>query len=222
MENVKDSFYTRHGKRVLDIVISGTALIVFSPILGVAMAATYLDVGKPVILKQLRIGKGGELFVIYKLRNMNNKTDENGVLLPADQRVTKVGRIIRKLSADELPQLVNILKGEMSVIGPRPMLPHYLERYTTHDAIRHSIKPGLECPPLHDIDHAMTWEEQFDNDVEYAKTCTLGLDIKLFFGLVKEVFKPSGHRIGADRGSYRENEFGPINDFRGVNLVSAQ
>lgn len=215
---VRESFYTKVGKRFLDIVISLCSLIVLSPVLLIAIIITYFDVGRPVIFRQYRIGKGGKLFVIFKLRNMNNQTDENGILLPPEQRVTKVGKAIRKASLDELPQLWNILKGDMSVIGPRPLLPQYLERYTEHDAYRHAIRPGLECPPLHPVDHEITWEDQFDNDVEYAEKCSLFLDIKLFFGLVKQVFKPSGYRKCADRGSYRENEFGPIRDYRGVNL----
>lgn len=215
---INDTVYTRYGKRLLDVIISACALIVLSPILLLAVIITYFDVGHPVLFRQYRIGKGGKLFVICKLRNMNNKTDERGILLPSDQRVTKVGKVIRKTSVDELPQLWNILRGDMSIIGPRPMLPHYLERYTEHDKYRHAIRPGLECPPLHPVDHAMTWEEQFDNDVEYAEKCSLRLDIKLFFGLVKAVFKPTEHRNDAHRGSYREDEFGPINDFRGVNL----
>lgn len=215
---INDTLYTRVGKRLLDVMISAAGLVVLSPILLLAVLITYFDVGRPVLFRQYRIGKDGKLFVIYKLRNMNNKTDENGVLLPSDQRVTRIGKVIRKTSADELPQLWNILRGDMSVIGPRPMLPHYLERYTEHDALRHAIRPGLECPPLHPIDHPMTWEEQFDNDVEYAEKCSFLLDVKLFFGLVKAVFKPAAHRNDAHRGSYREDEFGPINDFRGVNL----
>ena len=215
---IKDSFYTRYGKRIIDIVISLLAIVVSSPILLLVCVITYFDVGHPIIFRQYRIGKGGKLFVIYKLRNMTNERDENGVLLPSDQRVTKVGRVIRKSSADELPQLWNILKGDMSIIGPRPMLPHYLERYTEHDAYRHAIRPGLECPPLHPLDHAMSWKEQFDNDVEYAEKCSFLLDLKLFFGLVKAVFIPSPHRNDANRGSYREDEFGPICDFTGVNV----
>ena len=215
---VSDNFYTRHGKRWLDVIIALLAMIVSSPILLLVIIITYFDVGRPVIFRQYRIGKGGKLFVIYKLRNMNNKTDENGILLPADQRVTKVGKFIRKTSADELPQLLNILKGDMSVIGPRPLLPHYLERYTEHDAYRHAIRPGLECPPLHPVDHQISWEEQFDNDVEYVEKCSFPLDVKLLLCLIKQVIKPSGYRESANRGSYREEEFGPINDFRGVNL----
>lgn len=215
---VKDSFYTRAGKRILDIIISFCALIILLPILLLAILVTYLDVGRPVIFRQYRIGKGGKRFVIYKLRNMNNKTDENGILLPSEQRVTKVGKVIRKTSADELPQLWNILKGDMSVIGPRPLLPQYLERYTEHDAYRHAVRPGLECPPLHPESPITTWEEQFDNDVEYVENCSLLLDIKLFLGLFKAVFKPSAHRNDGNRGSYREDEFGPIRDYTGVNL----
>ncbi len=215
---ISENLYSKFIKRILDIIVSCIALVVLSPVLFFAIVLMYVDVGKPVFFKQLRIGKGGKLFIIYKLRTMNNNTDENGILLPPNLRVSKVGRFIRRTSVDELPQLVNVIKGDMSIIGPRPMLPHYLERYTEHDAYRHLIRPGLECPPLHTIDHAMSWEEQFDNDVEYVENCSFALDVKLYFKLVKEVLKPSGHRAGADRGSYREDEFGPINDFRGVNL----
>ena len=215
---VSDNFYSKYGKRMLDIIITILAFLVLLPAFAVVCAVTYFDVGHPIIFRQYRVGKSGKLFVIYKLRNMTNKTDENGILLPPEQRVTKIGKMVRKTSADELPQLWNIFKGDMSIIGPRPMLPQYLERYTDHDAYRHAIRPGLECPPLHKLEHPMTWEQQFNNDVEYVEKCSFLLDVKLFFGLIKQVIKPAGYRESGDRGSYREDEFGPITDYSGVNL----
>ena len=142
----KHSFYIDYIKRLLDIIVAILGGIVAIPLLLVISIITFFDVGFPIILKQERVGKGGKAFTLYKFRNMTNETDENGELLPPQDRVTKVGKIIRATSLDELPQIWNILKGDMSVIGPRPYPPEYVPCYNEEQMRRLSVKPGLECP----------------------------------------------------------------------------
>lgn len=218
MVQISTTWYARHGKRIVDVIIAAGALVIFSPVMLTAYLLLRRDIGTPVLFRQKRIGKGGKIFVMYKFRNMTNETDENGILLPPEQRVTELGKKIRAASIDELPQLINILKGDMSILGPRPLLPNYLERYTEHDAYRHAIRPGLECPSLKDYDHEITWEEQFENDVWYVENVSFLLDVKLFIRLIQMVFNPKKSRAQNNRGSYREEEFGPIHDFRDLNL----
>ena len=184
----KKSFYITVIRRAVDIIGSLMGIILLSPIILIVAVATAIDVGFPIIFKQVRIGLGGKPFIIYKFRNLTFECDENGNLLPPTQRVTRFGKIVRKASLDELPQLYNILKGDMSFIGPRPLLPMYLLQYNDEQFKRHIVKPGFECPTYKKNDHVWTWEERFESDVWYAEHCSLKVDIHQFFRLIQMVF----------------------------------
>ncbi len=187
----KDTFYTRYGKRFLDIVLSILGLIPALPIMAVISVIVLLDVGPPVFFPMYRPGRNGKSFRIYKFHDLNDKTDENGNLLPADERVTRIGKVLRASSLDELPQLFNILKGDMSIIGPRPLLRKYLPGYTDRQMMRHAVRPGLECPAMVERDHPRSWEEQFEDDVWYVENVSLWVDIKMVFGVLRMVFDRS-------------------------------
>ncbi|MDO4811177.1 MAG: sugar transferase [Eubacteriales bacterium] len=198
----RKSFYITVVRRLVDIIGSLTGIIVFSPIMLITAIVTAIDVGFPIIFKQVRIGLGGKPFVIYKFRNMTYECDGDGNLLPPDQRLTRFGKIIRKTSLDELPQLFNILKGDMSFIGPRPLLTGYLLSYNDRQFRRHIVKPGFECPTYTKKDHVWTWEERFESDVWYAEHCSLKVDVHQFFRLFQMVFdaKNNQTRSGAAMG----------------------
>lgn len=200
----RKSFYTKFGKRVGDIVFSAMALIITLPINLVLAICTLFDVGRPIMFHQKRIGYNGKIFTITKFRNMTNDTDKNGVLLPPSQRVTKIGKFLRKTSLDELLNFWSVLKGDMSLIGPRPLLIEYLDKYSDRHMMRHAVKPGLECPILNQTNNRATWKDQFENDVYYVEHVSLILDIKMTFALVRMVFdrKGTAARGNAMRGSF--------------------
>ena len=149
--------YERFVKRPLDFILSGCALIVLSPLLLVVSAMIKKDLGSPIIFKQHRIGLNDEEFSMYKFRSMTDARDENGVYLPDDQRITKLGSFIRKTSIDELPSLFNILKGQMAIIGPRPLPTRYLSRYSPEQRRRHEVRPGLSNPSTVNGRNCQTW-----------------------------------------------------------------
>lgn len=182
---IKYGFYAKYGKRIIDIVVSVIVLIVALPINAIIALITFFDVGSPILFRQIRVGKDHQRFVMVKFRNMTNAVDENGILLRADLRITKWGRFVRKTSADELLNFINILKGEMSIIGPRPLPIVYEGRYNKLHDLRHAVKPGLDCP-LRDPSKLMTWQNRFDNDVWYAQNVSFATDVKLVFLLVRE------------------------------------
>lgn len=204
----KNSFYTRFVKRALDIVLSAIALIPALPIMGIISVIVLLDVGKPVFFPMYRPGKNGRVFRIYKFHDLNDKTDENGELLPPDMRVTKIGKILRSTSLDELPQLFNIIKGDMSIIGPRPLLRKYLPGYSDFQMMRHAVRPGLECPPMKDRDHPRSWDEQFEDDVWYVENVSFILDVKMLFGVLRMMLDRSDVKRRAEASRpwfYEEN-----------------
>lgn len=201
--------YEKYVKRAVDIAVSGAALAITLPINAAIALGTFLDVGSPIFFKQERVGKDGKIFILYKFRNMTNETDENGDLLPAEQRVTKFGRIMRSTSLDELLNFWCIFKGEMSIIGPRPLLPEYTDRYCEYHKSRLAVKPGLECPPNPGLDDASTWEGQFNNDAWYAENISALTDIKKFIRLVEAVFNK---RKAKTRGSAGRSFFVGYNE----------
>ncbi len=166
-------------KRLSDIIISLTALIVLSPVLLIVAVAVRLALGGPVIYKQVRPGKNGKLFYIYKFRSMTNKTDEQGHLLPDEERQTKFGNFLRKTSVDELPQLFNILKGDMSLIGPRPRLVKDVVFYGTVKSLE--VRPGLTGKSQVCGRNDNTWQQVFLHDMEYADNLSFGMDFVIFF-----------------------------------------
>ena len=186
----KETFYTRYGKRALDILIALPAFIVLLPFNIVFGICTFLDVGRPIFYLQTRVGRGGKRFTMVKFRNMNNKTDADGKLLPPSQRVTKFGRFMRKLSLDELLNFWSVLKGDMSIIGPRPQPVFIYERMSDRHKMRTAVRPGLECPRMIHApgEEICKFQRTFENDVWYVENVSLALDIKLVLQLVKMVF----------------------------------
>lgn len=191
----KKSLYSHVVKRVLDIIIASCALIVTSPLNLILAVATKIDVGSPVLYKQQRIGKNQEPFTLIKFRNMTNDRDKNGELLSPDQRVTKLGKIVRKYSLDEFLNFLSVLKGDMSIIGPRPLPIEYINRMSNRHLQRHAVRPGLLCPITQEMKEKYPFPEpfsryqaQFETDVWYVENISFLTDIKLFGGLVKATF----------------------------------
>lgn len=184
--------YRAYCKRLLDIVISTLFIIVFWPLYLVVAIIVYLNLGSPIIYKQDRPGKDGKLFKLYKFRSMSDKRDEKGNLLPDKQRLNKFGRFLRATSLDELPELFNIIKGDMSIVGPRPLLAVYLDYYNDHDMRRHEVRPGLTGLAQVSGRNAATWKERFEKDVEYVDNLTFLLDLKIILLTIKKVFIREG------------------------------
>lgn len=191
--------YRKFFKRLLDIMISLIALIVLSPILLVVWILVRVKLGGPAIFTQQRPGKDEKIFKLYKFRSMTNERDANGELLPDEVRLTKFGKILRSTSLDELPELFNILKGDMSLIGPRPLLVRYLPWYTEEERHRHDVRPGLTGLAQVNGRNALGWEDRFKYDLEYVKNLTLGMDLKVLGMTVGKVLKRSGTLSGADQ-----------------------
>lgn len=190
--------YVKFVKRLADILLSGIACIVLLPVNLVIAVVTFFDVGSPILFRQERIGKGGKPFYLVKFRNMTNQKNEDGVLLPPDQRVTKWGRFVRKSSLDELLNFWSILKGDMSLIGPRPMPTKYINRFSACHQQRHLVRPGLECP-FHLPELAEKgWQGRLDNDVWYVKNISFTTDMKMAFLLVKKVFSKKERQASAN------------------------
>ena len=199
-----DGLYVRYGKRTIDVVVSGAALIVTLPLNAAIGLATFIDVGCPIFFKQVRIGKDEKPFYILKFRNMRNTTDETGELLPPSQRVTKFGKFVRRTSLDELLNFWSVFKGDMSLIGPRPLLPEYTHRYNKRHRMRLAVRPGLECPPRELDGHVWSWQEQLDNDVWYVENLSFKTDCKMFANLVRFTFdrKSASARAMSQRGTF--------------------
>lgn len=179
-------------KRSFDFVVSLIALIILSPVVLVTAILVRYKLGSPVIFKQQRPGLHGKPFYLYKFRTMTDERDENGELLPDHLRLTPFGQFLRKFSLDELPQLFNVLKGDISLVGPRPLLMEYLELYTPEQARRHEVKPGITGWAQVNGRNAISWEEKFKLDVWYVDNRTFWLDIKILFLTVIKVLKKEG------------------------------
>jgi len=190
--------YTRFFKRFLDIICAIIALILFSWLYGILAILVRFKMGSPVIFSQVRPGKidpetGKEkMFKLYKFRSMTNERDENGVLLPASKRLTKFGRILRATSLDELPEAWNILKGDMSVVGPRPLLANYLDYYNDYERKRHLVRPGLTGLAQVNGRNTATWKKRFELDIEYVNKISFLLDVKIILLTIKKVFIHEG------------------------------
>lgn len=192
----------KYIKRFFDFVSALLALIVFSILLAVVAVLVKVKLGSPVIFKQERPGLNNKVFTLYKFRTMTDERDENGELLPDEVRLTKFGQFLRNTSIDELPELINILKGDMSVIGPRPLLVQYIPLYNEHQARRAEVKPGLSGWAQVNGRNSVTWEDKFDMDVYYVDNCNLALDLKILFMTVKNVIKREG--ISSDTSATME------------------
>ena len=184
--------YHRFIKSILDRIIAAITLILLSPLLIIVAIAIYINMGSPVLFTQPRPGRDAHIFNFYKFRTMTNEGDEKGNLLSDEKRLTALGEFLRKTSLDELPQLWNILKGDMSFIGPRPLLVRYLDRYTPEQARRHQVKPGITGLAQVCGRNAINWEEKFHLDVFYIDNWSLWLDLKIIFLTVFKVWKQEG------------------------------
>lgn len=190
--------YRKFVKRLLDIILSGLALVVLSPLLLITAILVRIKIGSPVIYSQERPGKidpktGKErIFTLFKFRSMTNEKDAEGNLLPSKDRLTGFGKKLRSTSLDELPELINILKGDMSIVGPRPLLVKYLPLYNDHQRRRHLVRPGLTGYAQANGRNSLSWEQKFDLDVEYVDKMSFGMDVKIIFQTIKAVLKREG------------------------------
>ncbi len=191
--------YGKVVKRLIDVIISGLSLIILSPVLLVLCILVRVKLGSPVLFTQERPGKDEKIFKLYKFRSMTDARDEKGELLPDEVRLTKFGKLLRSTSLDELPELVNILKGDMSLIGPRPLLVRYLPYYTEEERHRHDVRPGLTGLAQVNGRNALGWEDRFSYDLQYVNNLSLGMDIKVLGMTVGKVLKRSGTLSGAEQ-----------------------
>jgi sugar transferase EpsL len=179
-------------KRLMDVILSATGLIMLSPLLIILAVIIRLKMGKPVLFRQQRPGLGGKGFVIYKFRTMTDQADKSGRPLPDEKRLPKLGKFLRSMSMDELPELFNVLKGDMSIVGPRPLMMKYLNRYTPEQARRHEVKPGITGWAQINGRNAISWEDKFKLDVWYVDNWNVLLDIKIIFKSVWMVITRQG------------------------------
>lgn len=206
LPKVKRTIYTLFVKRLLDIVLSGTAILLLSPVFLVISVLEIIFHGSPVIFSQERPGLNGKVFKLYKFRSMTNERNDKGELLPAQERLTRFGKVIRKYSIDELPELVCILKGQMSIIGPRPLRVEYLPLYNARYRMRHAVKPGFACVRLVS-GGSWTWRDQFENDIWYIENCSFSVDLRMLAAVAKEAIHPSLCRTEATRKPFDGNNY---------------
>jgi len=178
-------------KRLFDIILALFLIVLFTPIYLVVSLLIYLKMGTPILFRQLRPGYKEEIFGIYKFRTMSNEKDENGELLPDEKRLIGIGKFIRSTSLDELPQLLNVLKGEMSFVGPRPLLVEYLSLYNGEQKKRHNVKPGITGWAQVNGRNAISWEQKFEYDVWYVENQSFSLDMKILWLTLLKVLKRS-------------------------------
>lgn len=193
------AMYKNGAKRMLDMALSLCGIIVLSPVYLVLWVLIRCKLGKPVLFTQERPGKKEKIFKLYKFRSMTDERDENGQLLPDEVRLTRFGKLLRSTSLDELPELFNILKGDMSLIGPRPLLVKYLPYYTEEERHRHDVRPGLTGLAQVNGRNALGWEDRFAYDLEYVEKCSLLMDLKVLGMTVGKVLKRTGTLSGADQ-----------------------
>lgn len=206
MSGHKKCFYERFIKRPQDFLCALAAIIVLSPVMLVTAILVRTKLGNPVIFKQERPGLNGKIFMLYKFRTMTDKRDAEGNLLPDEIRLTSFGKKLRSTSIDELPELFNILKGDMAVVGPRPLLVRYLPRYNAHQARRHEVRPGFTGYAQVNGRNSITWEDKFDKDVYYVDHVTFLGDWKIIFQTAGTVVKREG--ISSDTSATMEEFMG--------------
>ncbi|AEF25348.1 sugar transferase [Streptococcus parauberis] len=188
----KTSLYRTFFKRFFDILLSGTALLILSPIFLIVMLLVKINLGSPVIFKQKRPGKDSMVFNMYKFRTMTSYKDQNGNLLPDNLRLTSFGKLLRSTSLDELPELWNIFIGDMSIVGPRPLLEKYLSLYSVEQNRRHEVRPGLTGYAQANGRNSLSWQEKFKMDVHYVDHITFIGDIKIIWKTIVTVLKRDG------------------------------
>ena len=192
--------YEAFVKRALDILISFLVIVLFCWLYLILAILVRLNLGSPILFAQERPGRNGKIFKLYKFRSMSDKRDEKGELLPDKQRLNKFGRILRSTSLDELPEFFNILKGDMSFVGPRPLLVKYLEHYNRFEMRRHEVRPGLTGLTQVKGRRGIPWKQKFEQDIKYVDNITFLMDLKIVFMTVKEVF------TGAGVENFKENQ----------------
>lgn len=192
MKNFKGRIYRRFIKRPMDFLLSLIAIIVLSPVLIITAILVRTKLGSPILFKQQRPGLNEKIFMMYKFRTMTDEKDKNGELLPDHVRLTKFGKFLRSTSLDELPELFNILKGDMSIIGPRPLLVQYLPLYNDHQKRRHEVRPGLSGLAQVSGRNAISWEDKFNLDVQYVERVGFIEDWKIILMTIKKVFVREG------------------------------
>ncbi|WP_325053267.1 sugar transferase [Lentibacillus cibarius] len=192
MEKSKVGIYKKFIKRPMDFILSLIAIIILSPVFLMVSILVRIKLGKPILFKQERPGLNEKIFTMYKFKTMTDQKDSNGKLLPDNVRLTKFGRLLRSTSLDELPELFNILKGDMSVIGPRPLLVQYLPLYNAHQKRRHEVRPGLSGLAQVNGRNGISWEERFNFDVEYVDNLSFVGDWRIIFLTIKKVFVREG------------------------------
>lgn len=208
---VKKGIYRRFFKRLMDFILSFMAITVLSPVLIIVSVLVRIKLGSPVLFKQKRPGFNEKIFTMYKFRTMTDEKDEIGELLPDHVRLTKFGRMLRSTSLDELPELFNILRGDMSIVGPRPLLIQYLNLYNDHQKRRHEVRPGLSGHAQVNGRNAISWEDKFNLDVDYVDNISFVGDWKIIFLTIKKVFVKEGISSGSSvtmepfRGNKVEN-----------------
>lgn len=203
--------YERYFKRIIDIICGIIAVTVFCWLYAIIAILVRVKLGSPILFTQERPGKDGKIFKLYKFRTMTNKRDENGILLPDDDRLTKFGRLLRSTSLDELPEAFNIINGDMSIIGPRPLLVEYLPYYTKEEMHRHDVRPGLSGLAQVNGRNTGTWEQKFFYDLEYVRKITFVGDVQIVLKTIIKTVKRSdilvGKEISAGRlDLYRKRE----------------
>ncbi len=189
--------YERRVKRLLDVAVSGTALVALSPLMGATALLIHKKLGSPVIFHQDRPGKDERVFRLYKFRSMSDARDESGNLLPDDRRLTRFGKLLRRTSIDELPELWNILRGDMSLVGPRPLLIRYLPYYTPEERHRHDVRPGLTGLAQVNGRNNLSWEEKFAFDLAYVRDISFKNDAKIILKTIGKVLRRSDVLSGA-------------------------
>jgi len=203
MKSKSNGLYCKLIKRFMDFLIAALSIIIFSPLLIILAILVRVKLGGPVIFKQERPGLNGKVFKLYKFRTMTDAKDENGNLLDDEYRLTSFGKKLRSTSLDELPELYNILKGDMSIVGPRPLLVKYLPLYNDEQKRRHDVRPGLTGLAQVSGRNAITWTEKFNKDIEYVDNVSLGLDVSIFFKTIYCVLKKEG--INSDSAATMED-----------------
>lgn len=184
--------YRNYIKRILDIIYSIGFILCFWWVYILVAILVKVKLGSPVIFKQQRPGLNGKVFMMYKFRSMTDARDKDGKLLSDEERLPKFGKLLRATSLDEIPEFFNILKGDMSLVGPRPLLVQYLERYNKRQARRHEVRPGITGWAQVNGRNAISWEQKFEYDVEYVEKCSFLLDMKIIFMTIKKIFIREG------------------------------
>lgn len=200
------SFYRKYGKRCLDLCIALIAFVILSPVMGVTAVLVAIKLGRPVLFTQKRPGYQEKIFKMYKFRSMTDERDASGELLPDEVRLTSFGRKLRSTSLDELPELFNILKGDMSLVGPRPLLVQYLPLYNKRQHKRHEVKPGITGLAQINGRNSISWEEKFEYDVQYVENISLKEDIRILFETVRKVVLREG--INSENSATMEDFMG--------------